>query len=359
MQHNLGFVFLTGASGFIDTQIFQELLERSDVKKVIVHVYFSSNENDRQRIIVAAKSPRWRHNTFAAKLEIWTGNLSKPVLGLSFGQWQEVSTVDAIIHNGASVQWNADYQTLKGANAKSTFDILKNITGAVSPPRFVHVSGSRDFEGELDDSTTAMKLKGLDGFSQMKFVSELMVRNFAQRATSLAQRNHVSIVKPGLIIGTTREGVANTTDFLWRYVAGAINVGAYPVPDKNDCLTVAHADFVANSAINALVNTPNNSNYTLDIIGGIYMQRFWDIVNKNMGHRLRPITSYEWAGLIKKDMEKKTETHPLWPVAHLITEEGNLGKSKRPRELDVVFEKQIEEAIKKNVEYLNEIGYFR
>ncbi|KAK6609410.1 NRPS protein [Botrytis cinerea] len=359
MQHHFGVVFLTGASGFLGTQILRELLERPGVKKVIVHVRASSNDNGRRRIISAAKSARWWHNTLAAKLEIWTGDLAKSLLGLSSEKWQELSTVDAIIHNGASVQWNADYQTLKAANVKSTFDILKNITGAVSPPRFVYVSGGRDFEGELDDSTTAMKLKGLDGYSQTKFVSELMVRNFAQRATSLAQSNHVSIVKPGLIIGTTREGVANTTDFLWRYVAGAINVGAYPVPDKNDWLTVAHADFVANSTINALVNTPNNSNYTLDITGGICMQRFWDIVNNNMGHRLRPITSYEWAGLIKKDMEKKTEAHLLWPVAHLITEEGNLGKSRRPRELDIVFEKQIEEAIKKNVEYLNEIGYFR
>ncbi|TGO66628.1 hypothetical protein BOTNAR_0057g00120 [Botryotinia narcissicola] len=359
MQHYFGVVFLTGASGFLGTQILRELLGRPGVKKVIVHVRASSNENGKQRITTAAKSARWWHETFATKLEIWTGDLAKSMLGLSFGQWQKLSTVDAIIHNGASVQWNADYHTLKAANVTSTFDILKNITGAVSPPKFVYVSGGRDFEGEMDDNTTAMKLKELDGYSQTKFVSELMVRNFAQRATSFAQGNHVSIVKPGLIIGTTREGVANTTDFLWRYVAGAINVGAYPIPDKNDWLTVAHADFVANSTINALVNTPNHSNYTLDITGGIDMQRFWDIVNRTMGHRLRPTTSYEWATLIKKDMEKKTEAHSLWPVAHLITEEGNLGKSKRPRELDAVFEKQIEEAIKKNVEYLNEIGYFR
>ncbi|KAF7899054.1 uncharacterized protein EAF01_008267 [Botrytis porri] len=359
MQHYLGVVFLTGASGFLGTQILRELLERPGVKKVIVHVRASSNENGRQRIVAAARSARWWHEGFATKLEIWTGDLAKSMLGLSVGQWQKLSTVDAIIHNGASVQWNADYYTLKAANVTSTFDILKNITGAISPPRFVYVSGGRDFEGDMDDNTTASKLKGLDGYSQTKFVSELVVRNFAQRATSFAQGNHVSIVKPGLIIGTTREGVANTTDFLWRYVAGAINIGAYPIPDKSDWLTVAHADFVANSTINALVNTPNNSNHTLDITGGINMQRFWDLVKKTMGHRLRPITSYEWARLIQRDMEKKTEAHPLWPVAHLITEEGNLGKSKRPRDLDTVFEKQIEEAVKKNLEYLNETGYFR
>lgn len=58
MQHNLGFVFLTDAGGFIAIQIFQEVLERSDFKKVIAYLYSLSNENDRQRIIAAAKFAR-------------------------------------------------------------------------------------------------------------------------------------------------------------------------------------------------------------------------------------------------------------------------------------------------------------
>ncbi|KAJ8058399.1 hypothetical protein OCU04_012589 [Sclerotinia nivalis] len=358
IQHHFGVVFLSGASGFLGTQILRELLDRPGVEKVIVHVRASTDEIGKERIIAAAKSARWWDDSLATKLEIWTGDLAKPMLGLNLEQWQKLSTVDAIIHNGASVQWNADYHTLKAANVTSTFDLLKNISGNISPPKFVYVSGGRDFEGEMDDNTTAMKLNGLDGYSQTKFVSELLVRNFAQRATASAQGNHVSIVKPGLIIGTTREGVANTTDFLWRYVAGAVNIGAYPIPDKNDWLTVAHADLVANSTINALVHTPNNTNYTLDITGGVDMQRFWNIVNKYMGLPLRPITSYEWAQLIQKDLEMRTEAHPLWPVAHLITREGNLGKSRRPRELDVMVEKEVEEAIAKNVEFLKEIGYF-
>ncbi|KAF7868586.1 hypothetical protein EAF04_005117 [Stromatinia cepivora] len=358
IQHHFGVVFLTGASGFLGTQILRELLDRPGVGKVIVHVRASTEKIGKERIIAAAKSARWWDNSLATKLEIWTGDLAKPMLGLSPEQWQKLSTVDAIIHNGASVHWNADYHTLKAANVTSTFELLKNISGAISPPKFVYVSGGRDFEGEMDDSTTAMKLNGLDGYSQTKFVSELLVRNFAQRAIGSAQDNHVSIVKPGLIIGTTREGVANTTDFLWRYVAGAVNIGAYPIPDKNDWLTVAHADLVANSTINALVHTPKNSNYTLDITGGVDMQRFWNIVNKHMGIQLRPIASCEWAQLVQKDLEKRTEAHPLWPVAHLITKEGNLGKSRRPRELDVVVEKEVGEAIAKNVEFLNEIGYF-
>ncbi|KAI9647542.1 hypothetical protein NHQ30_003927 [Ciborinia camelliae] len=358
IQHYFGVIFLTGASGFLGTQILQQLLHRPGVEKVIAHVRASNHEAGRQRIITAAKSARWWHDSLAAKLEIWIGDLAKPMLGLNVEQWQHLGTVDAIIHNGASVQWNADYHTLKAANVTSTFDILKTITGTISPPKFVYISGGRDFDGEVDDGTAATRLRGLDGYSQTKFVSELLVRNFAQRAAVSGQENHVSIVKPGLIIGTAREGVANTTDFLWRYVAGAVTIGAYPIPDKNDWLTVAHADLVANASIDALVHTPGRRNHTVEITGGLDMQRFWDIVNQHVKHRLRPTTSHEWAQLVQWDMEKRTEAHPLWPVAHLIAKEGNLGKSRRPRELDVVVEKEVEGAIAKNVEFLNEIGYF-
>ncbi|KAB8303804.1 hypothetical protein EYC80_005178 [Monilinia laxa] len=356
-QHYFGVVFLTGASGFLGTQILRDLLSRPGVERVIVHVRASTNDSGRQRIISAAQSAKWWHDSLAAKLDIWIGDLAKPMLGLDWEQWQQLSTVDAIIHNGASVQWNADYHTLKAANVTSTFDILKNITGNLAPPKFVYVSGGRDFEGEMDDRLTAKKLSGLDGYSQTKFVSELLVRNFAQRAAASGQANHVSIVKPGLIIGTTQEGVANTTDFLWRYVAGAVNIGAYPIPDKNDWLTVASADLVASSTINALVDIPDNKSHTVEILGGLDMQKFWDIVNKQ-GFRLRPTTPGEWAQLVQKDIEKKTESHPLWPVAHLITKNGDLGKSRRPQGLDIVVEREVHEAVAKNVEYLKETGYF-
>ncbi|APA06242.1 hypothetical protein sscle_01g010120 [Sclerotinia sclerotiorum 1980 UF-70] len=330
---------------------------------VIVHVRASSEEIGKKRIIAAAKSARWWNDTLAAKLEIWTGDPAKPMLALSPRQWQELNTVDAIIHNGASVHWNADYHTLRAANVTSTFDLLRNISGTISLPKFVYVSGGRDFGEETDDNTTAKKLNRLDGYSQTKFVSELLVRKFAQRAATSAQNHHhISIVKPRLIIGTTQEGVANTTDFLWRYVAGAITIGAYPLPCKNDWLTVAHADLIASSTINTLIHTPKNQKYTLDINCGISMQKFWDLVNKHMGDRLRPISSYEWFLLIQKDLERRTEMHPLWPVAHLISSEGNLGKDRKPREWDGLVEKEVdvevEEAVGKNVEFLREMGYF-
>ncbi|RAL61557.1 hypothetical protein DID88_009596 [Monilinia fructigena] len=342
-QHYFGVVFLTGASGFLGTQILRDLLSRPGVERVIVHVRASTNDGGRQRIISAAKSAKWWHDSLAAKLDIWIGDLAKTHVRSQLG------TVAANEHN---------YHTLKAANVTSTFDILKTITGNLAPPKFVYVSGGRGFEGEMDDRLTAKKLSGLDGYSQTKFVSELLVRNFAQRAAVSGQANHVSIVKPGLIIGTTREGVANTTDFLWRYVAGAVNIGAYPIPDKNDWLTVANADLVATSAIDALVNIPDNKSHTMEIIGGLDMQKFWDIVNKHMGLRLRPTTSGEWAQLVQRDIEKKTESHPLWPVAHLITKNCDLGKSRRPQELDVLVEREVQEAVAKNVEYLKETGYF-
>lgn len=72
----------------------------------------------------------------------------------------------------------------------------------------------------------------------------------------------------------------------------------------------------------------------------------------------RPTISYGWAKLIQKDIEKKTEAYLLWPVAHLITKEGNLGKSKRPQGLGAMVKKEVEEAVAKNMQFLNKSRYF-
>jgi hypothetical protein len=56
---------------------------------------------------------------------------------------------------------------------------------------------------------------------------------------------------------------------------------------------------------------------------------------------------------------RRERKHPLWPVAHLLAKEGNLGKAGRPMGWDGdEVEKEVEIALGKNVEHLREIGCF-
>ncbi|KAF8865399.1 acetyl-CoA synthetase-like protein [Acephala macrosclerotiorum] len=359
-RQHLGVVFLTGATGFLGIQILRQLLNNGGVTKVIVQMRAKDSEHGRQRLVDLATSAHWWSDALSLKLEVWTGDLALPMLGLDSGQWDALQKVDAIIHNGAVVNWNADYHTLKPANVNSTVELLKAINAASSQPRprFVYVSGGRFFEG-LDDHTAAKKLATLDGYSQTKFLSEMLVRSSAKRAIASGHNHYMSVVKPGLIIGTEAEGIANHGDFLWRYVKAAVAIGAYPQPEKGGWLVVSSADRVAGTVVDALHRRVDEESYqeSVDVVDGIKMMDFWDIVNAHLGekNKLKQISTREWMVEIQRDINEKAERHPLWPVQYLLSTEGNLGLDGRP---DGVDEGGLKVAVGRNVEFLMRSGYF-
>ena len=360
-DQNMGVIFLTGATGFLGTQILRQLLNKASVKKVIAHVRAPDPEQAKGRLVQAAISALWWSVTFSSKLEIWNGDLGLPMLGLSLKQWNKLQNVDAIIHNGAVVNWNADYYTLKPTNVNSTVELLKTFSGSrsrTSPcPKFVYVSGGRTFDND-DDTSVAVQLSGVDGYSQTKFISEMLVRSSMKRAIASGRTLQMYIVKPGLIIGTKEEGIANLRDFLWRYVAGALSIGFYPLPEPDDWLMVSSADRVASTVIGALAKDNNVKDYkkSIDIVDGVKMQHFWSIVNEHAGKgMLKPLSSRAWKSEIQRDINAKSEKHPLWPIQHLLSDEGNLGRVRKPNGVSADW---LEETIRRNVEYLKISGFF-
>ena len=355
-------VFLTGATGFLGTQILRILLESNDVANVIAHVRARDVVHGRERVIASAREARWWSEDLAPKLEIWYGDLAKPQLGLDTQQWRALSSVDAIIHNGAAVQWIADYHSLKAANVTSTKDLLSAVLASerpCCPPHFVYVSGGRDFGDEVSDIEAARLLSSVDGYSQTKFVSELLVKRFMKTPRSEARRVHIT--KPGLIIGTAHEGVASKEDFLWRYVAAVIDVGGFPTPHSEvDWLPVSSADKVALTTVQCILRDFEHGQRWEDvhhIDDGIPLSDLWKIL-RDLKYELKSMTYNEWIVLLKQRVEVKKEKHPFWPVMHLI-QDGNLADRRPKRMTSNETALEIKAAIRKNVEYLIEIGFLK
>lgn len=217
-------VFLTGATGFLGTQILRQLLPQPSIKTVILQVRAKVPGEGLKRIITAAKAAKWWSESFITKLEIWPGDLTKPRLGLASTQWQCLSglaspeeNVHIIIHNGGVVRWNADYDTLKPANTTSTHELLQAVSSSPHSIRFVYISGGQRLSfREQCDKTLLAQVTRSNGYAQSKLVSELLIKKFA--STPPNRRHHISVVKPSYIIGTVSEGLANPTDYLWRLV---------------------------------------------------------------------------------------------------------------------------------------------
>ncbi|MCJ1469343.1 hypothetical protein MMC07_007976 [Pseudocyphellaria aurata] len=347
-------VFVTGATGYLGTQLLKQLLVEPNVEKVIAHVRADSFEHGRQRIITSAKIAKWWSERLSPKLEIWIGDLAQPRIGLSLQQWKHLSRVDAVIHNGASVQWNADYHALKAVNVMSTVELLTPTGESSPPPKFVYVSGGRDFGNEFSDSEIAAKLAPLEGYSQTKFVSEILVKQHAQR---WKKRAKTSILKPGLIIGTAREGIANVDDFLWRLAAGAVSIKKYPEQATDSWLPVSSTERVAEVLIGSLLDEPDESGSIIEISDGVTLQDFWNILNAQLKYELQPLEYSQWKKLLLEDIENRKESHPMWPVLHLLDSVDKIGTKKPRNGISQAASDAVKAAIEKNVTFLIDIGF--
>ena len=133
-------VFLTGATGYLGGKILDQLVGSSKFEKIFVLIRCKSQAEGYTRIAEVAGKAILR---YPERIEIWPGDLQQTRLGLADEHWKTLSKdVDVIIHNGALVRWNADYETLRKANVLSTMEILKALLKSSVAKSFVYVSGA-------------------------------------------------------------------------------------------------------------------------------------------------------------------------------------------------------------------------
>lgn len=357
-------VLITGSTGFLGTHILAKLFTRSDIGRVIAHVRASTPEHGVQRIAATAKVAGWWSDSFLSRLEVWTGDLTKPRIGLSEREWQRLTgvgpydqIVNAIIHNGAAVHWNAGFETLKAANISSTFQLLKALSRSPSILKFIYISGGQQLDPDEDDEQEiAADLMMGSGYSQTKFVSELLLKQLAREDARM--RCRISIVKPGYIIGTVREGVASVDDFIWRLVASSVDIKAYNRDEAQGWLFISDVDQVA-ATVSDCCNVDSHSTL-IKILDGLTLQDFWDVLTQDLGYNVRPLDGEAWMQALQEDIKAKKEQHRLWPLVDTLDRGGGiLGSAKVLRKtggLGMLLRARA--AIRSNIQHLTRIGFF-
>ena len=362
-------VVLTGVTGFLGTQILRQLMIQPGIKKVIVHVRASSITHGLQRVIDSANAAGWWSDSYEPKLEIWLGDLSEPRIGLGPKQWRRLTgdvppqdRVHAIIHNGAVVRWNAAYSTLKQANVISTLELLGALSKSASCTRFTYISGGqRLVPGEEDEETIISGVASSTGYAQTKLVSELLVKRHA--SSGRASGRHISVVKPSYIIGTAEEGLANTSDYIWRLAAGAIDLGAYSRDDADSWFFISDVQRVASAIVQSISTHDTSAGFcnVIKILDGLPLRDFWSILADDFGYDLQPWSGDVWWRRLRAGVEAKGKDHPLWPLLYMLdSRSGNLGAplGNRVPELSTAARVRIRAAVMKNIEYLGAIGFF-
>ncbi|KAF9876381.1 amino acid adenylation domain-containing protein [Colletotrichum karsti] len=289
-------VFLTGATGYLGTQILRQLLERPDVSRVVALARGSTAEVAKTRVIETALKALWWTEFHEEKLEVWKGDLGVLQLGLTESQWERLAdgcSFDIIIHNGAVVHWNKSYSALEAVNVRSTVQLAAL---ALQNPglRFTYVSGGRQCRSEDEcEEDVVRELSDSMGYSQSKFVAETLVKRVAERRP-VGQRN-IAVFRPGLIIGTPTEGVANLDDYIWRLAAACIDIGAYNADDNNAWLSLSDASTTAASAINTAFSPQSLARPVSHQQDGMTWGAFWSLVKRRIFSRMsRWGGTYTW-----------------------------------------------------------------
>ncbi|KAL8719821.1 MAG: hypothetical protein Q9225_003224 [Loekoesia sp. 1 TL-2023] len=361
-------VMLTGATGFLGSRILRELCRDSKVHRILVHVRSQNAQKALQRIVQSGVLAGWWSQSFACKLEVWPGDLAKPRLGLATEHWNRLlghgspqDRVTAIIHNGATVNWNANFSALKATNVDSTVDLLKVASESAALSEFLFVSGGQQLTVEADnDLDIAEEVGRSSGYAQTKFLSELLVKEYARSVAPRQQR--ISIVKPGYIIGGIDNGTCVVEDFIWRLIAGCADIKSYNAEDADSWLFISDVDLVAATITECCCaykeNLPTRGANTVKILDGLAVSDFWNVVKQELGCEILPLNGDTWANRLYADIESRGERHPLWPLLETIEQgKGRLGGKCSAREMSGYDDRRVRTAIHKNIEYLRNIGF--
>lgn len=355
-------VFVTGGTGFLGTQIVRHLCERPDVGRVIAHARASSSSEAFSRLKDAAVRAQWWSNDYETKINAWAGNLAKPALGLSSRQWASLTgkgpndgLVDAIVHAGAAVNWNAGTDVLRAANVNSTAQLVKAAALSPAHPRLVYVSGGLPWHLGETDAELAEDVKMANGYAQTKYLAELLVKQFA-----VTYPNQFSIIKPGLILGTPEEGVANTDDFVWRLVSAVVDARVTSQDYGSNWIFVTSSTRVAEESINQAFCPVDDLRTVTHMTDGLTEREFWNIFQDDLRYPLRAVPHETWLDSMRASIQHGGKSNPLWPVASVFDfMKGRLGGQPVP-EMDFMkpsLKMHVKGTVRRNVQFLVEAGF--
>ena len=362
-------VFLTGSTGYLGSEILRQLMDMPNVT-VRTLVRSPTKSEAMVRIIKQAREEGWWKNSYASRIDAWPGDMAEENLGLSDDQLQYFgvdgelpgkSCIHAIIQNGATVHYNLDYDSVKATNVDSTHSLLHLTANSKTVNSFVYVTGGQKFTASEDDDVRMAKQAEISGggYEQSKLVGELMVKTVAGEAPFREQ--NLKVIKPGYIVGNAEHGSANPSDYLWRLVAGCLEVGAYNVDEVAEWVFVSDMHHVAEGVIAGIFEGQDDDIQTKDdvvkkILDGLLLADFWDVVQHGFGYSLKPLPYVEWLELIRAAVKTGVEAHPLFPVMHIL-EKGSSGIGSEEAPEDKNSTARMKDVVRRNVQSLIDVGF--
>jgi thioester reductase-like protein len=261
-------VLLTGGTGFIGPFLIKSLLELTRAK-IYVLVRASDEAQGMQRLRAAMESMgscgAGLMHLFETRVIPICGDLGQRDLGLTQDVWEFLANeMDAVFHNGATVNYLFNYDRMRDANVMGTNEVLR-LAFEGRPKELNYVSTTFIFgwavKSTLYETDGNRNMELLDfGYSQSKWVAEKVVEDAREKGLS------VRIFRPALVSPSVTGG-GNNFDIAVRLVAFMVNHGIGV--DALNQVSFVPADVVANNIV-AISTTSGTENMTYHVVRDDY-----------------------------------------------------------------------------------------
>lgn len=289
-------ILLTGGTGFVGAFLVRLLLDRTEARLVCL----ARADDDAQaleRVLSNLEKYELARSGDAARLRVVAGDLTRARMGLSEKLWDALADeVDVVYHIAAVVNLAWKYALLKPSNVDGARNILR-FAGARRRKPLHYLSSYAIFDSiynidrTFSEADEPLRCEGLsNGYCESKWVAETMVRQ--ARARGLP----ATVYRVGWVVGHSRTGVWNKSDFIPRLIRSCAEVG---LACHLGSMTMTPVDFLT-EALFALSTRAEHVGGTYHLSNGerYSSDQLFDWASE-FGYAIRRVPYAEWEAAMK------------------------------------------------------------
>ncbi|WP_267465590.1 polyketide synthase [Nocardia farcinica] len=307
-------VLVTGATGFLGTQLLRRLLDTTSGD--VTCLVRADDDAHAHRRLHDALTRAGVHTDARRRVTAVAADLTRPSLGLDPHRWSQLSEAGDIFHCAAFVHSLHPYDRLAPTNVTGTGELIA-LACARRPARLHHISTDAVFDAYgyhryrriTEDQPLAHRdsLYG-GGYAETKWDAETLVAEARGRGLAAA------IYRPGALLGATDGDAGQVDDFLLRFLRGIITLGV--CPDIEATIDLVPVDYAAALIVAAAGTQPAARTLHLTHPDPISYTELIELVRAH-GYPVRTVTLHEWDAILAG--LRHEHNNALYPLVPLLT----------------------------------------